>query len=80
VNDERKASCRRWWKSFMRPGRSTATTCRLPRAGGLVSLDPGLLVTPPDGLAMGYVPIVTRQSHHHLGSGTERHFRRCLAG
>ena len=33
-----------------------------PTRGTLVSLDPGLLVTPPPGLKNGYVPIVTRQS------------------
>jgi hypothetical protein len=33
-----------------------------PTRGKLVSLDPGLLVTPPRGLDVGYVPIVTRQS------------------
>jgi hypothetical protein len=33
-----------------------------PTRGTLVSLDPGLLVTPPAGLDVGYVPIVTRQS------------------
>ena len=33
-----------------------------PTRGTLVSLDPGLLVTPPEGLEVGYVPIVTRQS------------------
>jgi hypothetical protein len=33
-----------------------------PTRGELVSLDPGLLVTPPKGLEMGYVPIVTRQA------------------
>jgi len=33
-----------------------------PARGTLVSLDPGLLVTPPKGLEVGYVPIVTRQS------------------
>jgi hypothetical protein len=33
-----------------------------PTRGKLVSLDPGLLVTPPPGLEMGYVPIVTRQA------------------
>jgi hypothetical protein len=27
----------------------------------LVALDPGLMVTPPKGLEVGYVPIVTRQ-------------------
>jgi hypothetical protein len=30
--------------------------------GALVTLDPALLVTPPKGLEMGCVPIVTRQS------------------
>ncbi|MGA2063975.1 MAG: hypothetical protein ABSG86_03350 [Thermoguttaceae bacterium] len=33
-----------------------------PGRGGLVTLDPALLVTPPAGLEVGYVPIVTRQS------------------
>jgi hypothetical protein len=32
------------------------------RRGTLVALDPALLVTPPKGLEVGYVPIVTRQS------------------
>jgi hypothetical protein len=33
-----------------------------PSRGALVSLDPALLVTPPKGLELGYVPIVTRQA------------------
>ena len=32
-----------------------------PTTGELVTLDPALLVTPPEGLDVGYVPIVTRQ-------------------
>ena len=32
-----------------------------PTRGKLVALDPALLVTPPDGLEVGYVPIVTGQ-------------------
>lgn len=32
-----------------------------PSRGELVRLDPALLVTPPQGLEVGYVPIVTRQ-------------------
>lgn len=32
-----------------------------PTRGKLVSLDPGLFVTPPKGMETGYVPIVTRQ-------------------
>jgi hypothetical protein len=32
-----------------------------PRFGKLVTLDPPLLVTPPKGLEVGFVPIVTRQ-------------------
>lgn len=32
-----------------------------PTAGTLATLDAGLLVTPPSGLEIGYVPIVTRQ-------------------
>jgi hypothetical protein len=33
-----------------------------PTRGKLVSLDPALLVTPPKGLEVGYVPIVTHQA------------------
>ncbi|MBP7054072.1 MAG: hypothetical protein KBE65_23950 [Phycisphaerae bacterium] len=33
-----------------------------PTSGTLVTLDPALLVTPPNGLEVGYVPIVTHQS------------------
>ncbi len=33
-----------------------------PTVGKLADLDPALLVTPPKGLEIGYVPIVTRQS------------------
>ena len=33
-----------------------------PSRGALVALDPALLVKPPQGLEVGYVPIVTRQS------------------
>lgn len=32
-----------------------------PSSGKLVTLDPALLVAPPEGLEAGYVPIVTRQ-------------------
>ena len=32
-----------------------------PTMGELVTLDPALLVTPPKGMEVGYVPIVTRQ-------------------
>lgn len=33
-----------------------------PTAGKLADLDPALIVTPPKGLEIGYVPIVTRQA------------------
>ena len=33
-----------------------------PSQGELVALDPGLFVTPPEGMELGYVPIATRQS------------------
>jgi hypothetical protein len=33
-----------------------------PSRGALVTLDPAMLVTPPEDLEVGYVPIVTRQS------------------
>ncbi len=32
-----------------------------PSAGSLAALDPALIVTPPEGLEIGYVPIATRQ-------------------
>ena len=32
-----------------------------PSRGTLVTLDPALLVTPPKGMEVGYVPIVVRQ-------------------
>ena len=32
------------------------------RSGELVALDPALLVTPPAGMEVGYVPIVTGQT------------------
>lgn len=35
-----------------------------PSHGKLVALDPALLVAPPKGLEVGYVPIVTHQSGH----------------
>jgi hypothetical protein len=40
-----------------------------PTRGKLVSLDPALLVTPPKGLEIGYVPIVTRQSASTKAAG-----------
>ena len=33
-----------------------------PAIGKLAELDPALIVTPPPGLEIGYVPIVTRQA------------------
>ena len=33
-----------------------------PTRGKLVALDPALLVTPPEGMEVGYVPIVTHQA------------------
>ena len=33
-----------------------------PTVGRLADLDPAILVTPPKGLEVGYVPIVTRQA------------------
>ena len=35
-----------------------------PKIGVLATLDPALIVTPPKGLEVGYVPIVVRQSRH----------------
>jgi hypothetical protein len=35
-----------------------------PKAGKLAAIDPALIVKPPSGLEIGYVPIVTRQEAH----------------
>jgi len=35
---------------------------RPPGRGELAALDPALLVTPPKGMEVGYVPIVTHQA------------------
>lgn len=32
-----------------------------PRIGNLAHIDPALIVTPPKGMEVGYVPIATRQ-------------------
>lgn len=44
----------------------------LPTRGAVVSLDPTLLVTPPEGLDVGYVPIVTRQEAAVTPPGSSR--------
>ncbi|MGV2338693.1 MAG UNVERIFIED_CONTAM: hypothetical protein LVR18_33310 [Planctomycetaceae bacterium] len=33
-----------------------------PARGTIAELDPAMLVTPPPGMEVGYVPIVTRQA------------------
>ncbi|WP_201750265.1 sialate O-acetylesterase [Tautonia marina] len=38
-----------------------------PTVGTLAELDPALIVTPPEGLEVGYVPIVTRQESSTQG-------------
>lgn len=42
--------------------KSTDDYLPAPTTGSLARLDPGLLVTPPAGMEIGYVPIVTRQA------------------
>jgi hypothetical protein len=32
-----------------------------PKTGGLVHIDPALILTPPEGMEVGYVPILVRQ-------------------
>jgi hypothetical protein len=34
-----------------------------PTSGALAALDSAIIVTPPRGMEVGYVPIVTRQEH-----------------
>ena len=50
------------WRCSTSTGRKTATTFRPRRSAKLADLDPALIVTPPKGLEIGYVPIVTRQA------------------
>lgn len=60
VIQERVEAIHRTWgsdESFLAP----------PTVGGLASLDPAVVVRPPAGLEVGYVPIVTRQEAQ-LGS------------
>jgi hypothetical protein len=45
------------------PGKSTTAGKNLPTGDNwLADLDPALIVTPPKGLEVGYVPIATRQA------------------
>ena len=41
--------------------RRRTNTWRLRRVGNLATVDPGAIVSPPAGMEIGYVPIVTRQ-------------------
>jgi hypothetical protein len=41
-----------------------------PTRGKLVALDPALLVKPPPGLEVGYVPVVTRQAAANKAAGS----------
>lgn len=41
-----------------------------PTRGTLVTLDPALLVTPPEGMEVGYVPVVTHQEDSSRQRGT----------
>ena len=38
-----------------------------PSSGTLATLDSALIVTPPNGMEVGYVPVVTRQEQAHSG-------------
>ncbi|HQU26627.1 MAG TPA: hypothetical protein PLS29_06300 [Acidimicrobiales bacterium] len=51
-----------------------------PTSGSLAAFDHGLLVTPPKGLAYGYVPIVTGQRAAPAGASRPLHTLVCVRG
>ncbi len=59
TNQEREEMLHRHWtrdREYLTP----------PESGQLADIDPALIVTPPAGLEVGYVPIVTRQEPAQL--------------
>ena len=56
-----KAKLQAFIEQLHRRWKTTSDYIPPPSSGSLAALDPALLVTPPRGMAVGYVPIVTRQ-------------------
>jgi len=53
--------CKRASRSCTATGKKDRDYLPPPTLGTLAEIEPALLVTPPAGLEVGYVPIVTRQ-------------------
>lgn len=60
-SEERRAKLQAFVEKLHATWSTTQDGMAPPTRGRLVALDPALLVTPPKGLDVGYVPIVTRQ-------------------
>jgi len=60
--EEKKAKLQAFVEKFHAHGPMDRDSMAPPTRGTLATLDPALLVTPPKGLEVGYVPIVTRQT------------------
>lgn len=62
-NDAKKAQLQSLVENIHRTWPTDRDYMAPPTSGELVALDPALFVTPPRGLEIGYVPIVTRQEN-----------------
>lgn len=60
-SDEKKAELQSFVEQIHRSWPIDRDYMPPPTSGELVELDPALLVTPPEGMEVGFVPIVTRQ-------------------
>jgi hypothetical protein len=60
-SDEKKAALQAFVEKIHRAWPTDRDYMPPPTSGELVSLDPALFVTPPPGLEVGFVPIVTKQ-------------------
>ena len=59
--EEKKAKLQSFIEKLHATWPTTRNYMSPPTSGELVALDPALFVTPPEGLEVGYVPIVTHQ-------------------
>ncbi|MEZ5980338.1 MAG: hypothetical protein R3F34_19295 [Planctomycetota bacterium] len=60
-SEEKKAELQRFVEAIHRAWPIDRDYMAPPTSGELVALDPALIVTPPEGLEVGYVPIVVKQ-------------------
>lgn len=62
LTDEEREALQARVEKLHRTWRKDRNYLAPPASGKLADLDPALIVTPPPGLEVGYVPIVTRQA------------------